>query len=102
MWPAVAMKGCPSYLGCYSGAGLDANSASDVEWRWLEQSYFEEPGTVVLRTSKRTGVCADSVARLVFSTDIFTQTMAIVGRACEDSGVARIPGQLVARNLSRS
>ena len=32
--PAVPLSGCPSYLGCFRGAGLDA-SAGDVVWRWL-------------------------------------------------------------------
>ena len=32
--PAVPMKGCPKYLGCFRGASLDC-SESDVIWRWL-------------------------------------------------------------------
>ena len=32
--PAVPLKGCPTYLGCFHGAGFDASSA-DVVWRWL-------------------------------------------------------------------
>jgi hypothetical protein len=37
IWPAVPMKGCPSYLGCFSGAGIHQHH-SDVEWRWLEEA----------------------------------------------------------------
>ena len=32
--PAVPLKGCPTYLGCFRGAGCDA-SETDVVWRWL-------------------------------------------------------------------
>ena len=32
--PAVPLKGCPTYLGSFSGAPCDA-SPSDVAWRWL-------------------------------------------------------------------
>ena len=32
--PAVPLKGCPTYLGCFRGAGCDA-SETDVAWRWL-------------------------------------------------------------------
>ena len=32
--PSVPLEGCPSYLGCYSGASCDA-SATDIPWRWL-------------------------------------------------------------------
>ena len=32
--PAVPMKGCPKYLGCFRGASLDC-SESDVIWRWF-------------------------------------------------------------------
>ena len=32
--PAVPLRGCPAYLGCFSGAGCDANE-TDVVWRWL-------------------------------------------------------------------
>ena len=31
--PAVPLEGCPTYLGCFSGASCDA-SPSDVAWRW--------------------------------------------------------------------
>ena len=37
IWPAVPMNGCPSYLGCFSGAGTQKHH-SDVEWRWLEEA----------------------------------------------------------------
>ena len=32
--PAVPLQGCPTYLGCFHGAGCDA-SPTDVVWRWL-------------------------------------------------------------------
>jgi hypothetical protein len=32
--PSVQLHGCPSYLGCYSGASCDASS-TDISWRWL-------------------------------------------------------------------
>ena len=32
--PSVPLRGDPSYLRCYSGAGLDPAS-SDTPWRWL-------------------------------------------------------------------
>ena len=32
--PSVPLLGDPSYLGCYSGAGLN-DAPSDVPWRWL-------------------------------------------------------------------
>ena len=32
--PSVPLLGDPSYLGCYSGAGMDPAS-SDTPWRWL-------------------------------------------------------------------
>ena len=32
--PSVPLKGCPTYLGCFHGAGCD-ESPADVVWRWL-------------------------------------------------------------------
>jgi hypothetical protein len=35
--PSVPLHGCPSYVGCYSGASCDAKS-TDISWRWLSSN----------------------------------------------------------------